>query len=62
MQTRHNLLFDLARVMIKQARLLKAQGMFAEARAAALRAIDLNSAGHASARLQPVRVRARQRR
>ena len=56
MSTRSNLLLDLARLMIKQARLLKSQGLFAEARSMARRAIELNRVGHASMRLQPVPV------
>ncbi|MCI5077257.1 hypothetical protein [Oricola sp.] len=62
MSSRPTLLLDLARIMIKQAKLLKAQGLFSEARSIALRAIELNQVGHASTRLQPVPVRARRRR
>ncbi|QKV17687.1 hypothetical protein [Oricola thermophila] len=61
MSTRSNLLLDLARMMIKQARLLKAQGLLAEARAMARRAIELDHAGHAAARLQPIPVKSRHR-
>jgi hypothetical protein len=61
MSTRSNLLLDLARLMIKQARLLKAQGLFGEARGIARRAIELNRVGHATMRLQPVPVRVRRR-
>ena len=62
MSSRPTLLLDLARLMIKQAKLLKAQGLFAEARSMARRAIELTHVGHASARLEPVPVRARRRR
>lgn len=62
MSTRSNLLLDLARVMIKQAKLLKAQGLLSEARAMARRAIEFDHAGHAAARLQPVPVRIKSRR
>jgi len=61
MSSRSSLILDLARVMIKQAKLLKAQGLFAEARAIARRAIELNHVGHASERLQPVPVRIKRR-
>ena len=61
MSTRPNLLLDLARIMIKQAKLLKAQGLFSEARGMARRAIELNHVGHASMRLQPVPVKTRRR-
>jgi hypothetical protein len=56
MPSRPTLLLDLARIMIKQAKLLKAQGLLAEARGIARRAIELNHIGHASLRTQPVRV------
>jgi hypothetical protein len=62
MSSRPTLLLDLARLMIKQAKLLKSQGLFAEARSIARRAIELNHVGHASARLEPVPVRTRRRR
>lgn len=62
MSTRSNMLLDLARVMIKQAKLLKAQGLLAEARAVARRAIEFDHAGHAAMRLQPVPVRAKNNR
>lgn len=62
MSSRPTLLLDLARLMIKQAKLLKAQGLMAEARAIARRAIELNHVGHASERLQPVPVRVKRRR
>lgn len=61
MSSRSSLILDLARVMIKQAKMLKAQGLFAEARAIASRAIELNQVGHASQRLQPVPVRIKRR-
>ena len=61
MSSRSSMILDLARVMIKQAKMLKAQGLFAEARAIARRAIELNHVGHATERLQPVPVRIRRR-
>lgn len=61
MSTRTNLLLDLARIMIKQAKLLKASGLMTEARSIARRAIEFNHAGHASMRLQPIPVRVRRR-
>lgn len=62
MSSRPSLVLDLARAMIKQAKMLKHQGLIAEARAIARRAVELNHMGHASQRLQPVPVRTRQRR
>lgn len=62
MSRRPTLVLDLARIMIKQAKLLKAQGLLAEARSIARRAIELNQMGHASQRLQPIPVRAKYRR
>lgn len=61
MSNRSNMLLDLARVMIKQAKLLKAQGLLAEARAVARRAIEFDHAGHAAMHLQPVPVRVKSR-
>lgn len=62
MSSRHSLVLDLARLMIKQAKLLKSQGFFAEARSIASRAMELNHMGHASRRLQPVPIRVKNRR
>jgi hypothetical protein len=62
MSSRSSLILDLARIMIKQAKLLKSQGLLAEAREFARRAVELNHAGHASQRLQPVPVRVKRRR
>ena len=62
MSSRSTLLLDLARIMIKQAKLLKSQGLFAEARAIARRAVELNHVGHASQRLQPIPIRTSRRR
>ena len=56
MSTRPHFLLDLARIMIKQAKLLKSQGLFSEARGMARRAIEINQIGHASMRVRPVRV------
>ncbi|TCD10942.1 hypothetical protein [Oricola cellulosilytica] len=56
MSSRTNFLFDLARIMIRQARLLKAEGLISEAKAVAKRAVEINHMGHA-AQLQPVRIR-----
>ena len=57
MSTRPTFFLDLARIMIKQAKLLKSQGLLSEARGMARRAIELNHIGHASLRAEPVRVR-----
>lgn len=57
MSSRTYFLLDLARIMIRQARLLKAEGLVADAREMAKRAIEINHMGHA-AQLQPVRIRA----
>ncbi|WP_421848806.1 hypothetical protein [Oricola sp.] len=62
MSSRRSLLLDLARVMIKQAKLLKHQGLIAEARSIALRAIELNHLGHAAMRAQPVEIASLSRR
>lgn len=56
MSTPPSFLLDLARTMIKQAKLLKSEGLIAEARGMARRAIELNQIGHASMRMQPVRI------
>ena len=62
MSSRSSLVLDLARIMIKQAKLLKSQGLFAEARSIARRALELNHVGHASQRLQPIPIRVKNRR
>jgi len=49
---------DLARMMIKQAKLLKEAGLTSEARRLARRAIEMNTMAHSSKRaLQPIPVR-----
>jgi hypothetical protein len=49
---------DLARAMIKQARMLKIEGLKAEARALAERALDMKSMGWSlRPALVPIRVR-----
>ncbi|MEO0543186.1 MAG: hypothetical protein AAFY99_05145 [Pseudomonadota bacterium] len=58
MFSRTNKAMDLARMMIKQAKLLKAAGLTSEARRLAQRAIEMNTMGHSSERaLQPIPVR-----
>lgn len=57
MTNRMNKALDLARMMIKQAKLLKKAGLVSEARALAVRAIELNALGHSARRLQPIPVR-----
>ncbi|MEQ8401328.1 MAG: hypothetical protein RIB53_05685 [Roseitalea porphyridii] len=58
MTVRSNKALDLARMMIKQAKLLKGAGLIAEAKALARRAIEINAIGHQATRLQaqPVRI------
>jgi hypothetical protein len=56
---RKTLILDLARMMVKQARMLKNAGLVREARDLARRAIELNSFGHMQMKLQPVRVNRR---
>jgi len=62
MTDRSQTLFQLARMMIKQARMLRDAGLVAEARALAKRAIAMDSCGWAARSPQPVPVRIRQRR
>ena len=57
MSSRTNKAMDLARMMIKQAKLLKEAGLTSEARRLARRSIEMNSMGHSAARLQPIPVR-----
>ncbi|MEM1376574.1 MAG: hypothetical protein AAGG69_04215 [Pseudomonadota bacterium] len=57
MPSRTNKAMDLARMMIKQAKLLKQAGLTSEARRLARRAIEMNSFGHSAERLQPVMIR-----
>ena len=54
---------DLARMMIKQAKLLKGAGLIAEAKGLARRAIEINMIGHHARRMQaqPVRITNRRR-
>jgi hypothetical protein len=54
---RSNKALDLARMMIKQAKLLKRAGMVSEARSVARRAWEMNLMAHATAKLQPIHVR-----
>ncbi len=58
-QGRTNGLLDLARMMVKQAIMLKHTGLKRDALALARRAIKINTLGHAQLKMQPVRVRAR---
>ncbi len=51
-----NVLIDLSRMMIKQARMLRDAGLVADAKALAQRAIMLDSCGWAARSLEPVRV------
>jgi hypothetical protein len=62
MSTGPTLLLDLARLMIKQAKFLKNQGLMVEARSIARRAIELNHYGHASLRAVPVPISRRRQR
>ncbi|MEO1703594.1 MAG: hypothetical protein AAFR71_16230 [Pseudomonadota bacterium] len=60
MFSRTNKAMDLARMMIKQAKLLKKAGLTSEARRLAERAIDMNAMAHTSERamqLVPVRIK-----
>lgn len=52
---------DLARMMIKQAKLLKNAGLMVEARELARRAMALNALGHNAEELVPVRANQRRR-
>lgn len=60
---RTNAAFDLARMMIKQAKMLKSSGLYAEARALARRALAIKDFAHLyQAQLQPQPVRITHRR
>lgn len=59
---RSNTLLDLARMMIKQAKMLRDAGLVQEARDLAQRAMMLDSCGWASRAPQPVRIPVRNRR
>ena len=61
MTHRTNTALDLARMMIRQARMLKKAGLAAEARALARRALDWHAMGHMAARPVPVRIHDRRR-
>ena len=61
MTTRSNTALDLARMMIKQAKLLKDAGLVTEARDLAKRAVAINSYGHHAYAPQPVRIDGRRR-
>ena len=58
MTARSNTALDLARMMIKQAKMLKGVGLVAEAKALARRAIEINAIGHQAMQVQaaPVRI------
>lgn len=58
MTVRTNKALELARMMIKQAKMLKGAGFATEARTLARRAIEINTMGHHALRVQaePVRV------
>lgn len=60
---RTSMAIDLARMMIKQAKMLKNAGLIADAKNLARRAIDMNSLGHSAMRMQaqPVRINDRRR-
>lgn len=58
-QGRTNGLLELARMMVKQAIMLKRSGAGRDAVALARRAIKLNALGHAQLKMQPVRVKTR---
>jgi hypothetical protein len=59
MSTRTNKAFDLARMMIKQAKMLKSAGLVGEARGLAKRALTIKDFGHRweQQRLQPAPLR-----
>ncbi len=61
MTTKTDTVLDLARMMIKQAKLLKNAGLMVEARQLARRAIALNTLGHNAGELVPVRAGQRRR-
>lgn len=48
---------DLARMMIKQAKILRGAGFLADARELARRAVEINAVGHRTIALQPEPVR-----
>ncbi len=56
-QGRSNGLLELARMMVKQAIMLKRTGLKRDAIALARRAIEINTLGHAQMKLKPIRVR-----
>lgn len=58
MTARSNRALDLARMMIKQAKLLKGAGLAADAKALARRAITINAIGHRAMQMQaePIRI------
>lgn len=61
---RTNAAFELARMMIKQAKMLKSSGFYAEARGLARRALavkDFAHLYHADLQPQPVRITNRRR-
>jgi len=63
MTARTNKALDMARMMIKQAKLLKGAGLIAEASDLAKRAIAINTLGHENLRMraQPVPIADRRR-
>ncbi len=61
MNTRSNTAFDLAAMMIKQAKMLKKAGLVSEARALARRALDWHAFGQVDLRPVPVKVRSNRR-
>lgn len=54
--TRSNRLLELARMMVKQAIMLKRSGLVREARLLAQRAIEINARGHREMRARPARI------
>ena len=56
MNNRPNTALELARMMIKQAKMLKKAGLIDEARELARRATDWHAFGHTAARPVPVRI------
>lgn len=62
MTTTSKTLLDLARMMIKQARILRDAGLATEARALAARALAVNADGWAQRSAAPVPVRVKARR
>lgn len=59
--SRTNKALDLARMLIKQAKLLKASGMVSEARTLARRAWEMNMMAHSTQKLVPIPIRIRAR-